>query len=108
MFFLIDNKNIYIILYRCPTKAEIAAILTDLITIKYVLEQLHLQVSLHKVNAHSNDSYNDLVDQLAKEGCNNENPISISPIGIPAQHSSHISFNDEFIIDRDIERHSRK
>lgn len=57
--------------------------------IKYIIDRLHLQVTLHKVKAHSDNLYTDIADQLAKEGCSNNSPLSISPTGIPSQ-LSHI------------------
>ncbi|PKC51464.1 hypothetical protein RhiirA1_483679 [Rhizophagus irregularis] len=74
---------------------------------KYIIDQLLLQVTLHKVKALSDNLYTDIADQLAKVGCSNNSPLSISPTGIPPQ-LSHISFNNEIIIDRDIRKTLKK
>ncbi|PKB92470.1 hypothetical protein RhiirA5_444558 [Rhizophagus irregularis] len=57
--------------------------------IRYIVQSLNLMVKLNKVQAHSENIYNDMADySLAKEG--------------------YLKFNDEFIIDQNICKTSKK
>lgn len=61
--------------------------------IKYIISTLKLKVKLHKIKAHSNNTYNDIADHLANSG----RDISPSfPLGIPDQ-ICYLTFNDELI-----------
>jgi hypothetical protein len=74
---------------------------------KYMISTLKLKVKLHKIKAHSNNAYNDIADHLAKSGRDISPSLSLSPLGIPDQ-ICYLTFNDEFIIDRDIRKTLKK
>lgn len=64
--------------------------------IKYIISTLKLKVKLHKIKAHSNNTYNDIADHLAKSGRDISPSLSLSPLGIPDQ-ICYLTFNDELI-----------
>ncbi|CAB4377837.1 unnamed protein product [Rhizophagus irregularis] len=71
--------------------------------IQQIIAELNLQVQFTKVKAHSGVEYNDKADKLAKDGCDSNTIISISPKGVKAQ-KGHIMFNNDIIIDRNIRK----
>ncbi|PKK64647.1 hypothetical protein RhiirC2_716139 [Rhizophagus irregularis] len=75
--------------------------------IQQIIEELNLQVQFTKVKAHSGVGYNEKADKLAKDGCDSDRIISISPKGIKAQ-KGYIMFNFDTIIDRNIRKTLKK
>ncbi|PKY48379.1 hypothetical protein RhiirA4_445314 [Rhizophagus irregularis] len=71
--------------------------------IRFIITTLNLTVKLLKVKAHANNLYNDMADDLAKKGCDSNVIISLSPSGVKTQ-KGYLTFNDEFIIDRNIRK----
>ncbi|EXX66328.1 hypothetical protein RirG_124840 [Rhizophagus irregularis DAOM 197198w] len=71
--------------------------------IQQIIAELNLQVRFTKVKAHSGVEYNDKADKLAKDGCDSNRIISISPKGVKAQ-KGYVMFNNDTIIDRNIRK----
>uniref|UniRef100_U9UAV0 ribonuclease H n=2 Tax=Rhizophagus irregularis (strain DAOM 181602 / DAOM 197198 / MUCL 43194) TaxID=747089 RepID=U9UAV0_RHIID len=75
--------------------------------IQQIIAELNLQVQFTKVKAHSGVEYNDIADRLAKNGCDSNKMISISPKGVKAQ-KGYIMFNNDTIIDHNIRKILKK
>jgi ribonuclease HI len=72
--------------------------------IKHIIVILNLKVSLHKVKAHSDNIYNDMADNLAKQAARDHTFFtSVSVKGLPEQ-LGHLTFNNDVIIDRNIRK----
>uniref|UniRef100_U9SG20 ribonuclease H n=1 Tax=Rhizophagus irregularis (strain DAOM 181602 / DAOM 197198 / MUCL 43194) TaxID=747089 RepID=U9SG20_RHIID len=75
--------------------------------IQQIIAELNLQVQFTKVKAHSGVDYNDRADKLAKDGCDFNRMILISPKGVKAQ-KGYIMFNNDTIIDHNIRKTLKK
>ena len=62
-------------------------------TIEYIIQNLHLDVRLHKVKAYSNNKLNDKADKLAKEGASCSTLIIIISNNVPI----HLKFNNNIL-----------
>lgn len=71
-----------------------------------LIDKFHLIVSLHKVNAHSNDEYNDQADALAKSGAHIPYPLIVNSKIFKDSSLGFIQWNDIYIIDRNIRKWS--
>ncbi|PKY55539.1 hypothetical protein RhiirA4_427591 [Rhizophagus irregularis] len=76
-------------------------------TLKHIINEFKLQVTLIKVKAHSGDSLNDAADILAKSGCSSKEYMNFNFHHTKTQ-TCHLQFNGTTIIDRNIRKTSKR
>ncbi|PKY29581.1 hypothetical protein RhiirB3_391921 [Rhizophagus irregularis] len=72
-------------------------------TVHYIIDKLNLHITLYKVKAHSNNTFNDIADAQAKVGRLHQTPTSINHRHLPSQMIT-IMWNNEIPIEKDVRK----
>ncbi|CAB4485566.1 unnamed protein product [Rhizophagus irregularis] len=70
----------------------------------WIIHNMKLSISLQKVKAHSNDTYNDRADALANTGSFSEQPIIVNHRFFAQTSLGHIGWNNIYVVDRNVRK----